>query len=66
MKTQLLYSIICYLPTRVSFPEMEECCNDINVTYDRLQANNRIFKFYGEKVSHLKYVIEVLLLKEIY
>lgn len=65
MKTQLLYSTICFLPTRISFPEMRECCIDVDVTYDRLEAN-RVFRFYGEKVSDLEHIINVLELKEIY
>ena len=63
METELLYSETCFVPLNVNKAKLKKACESKNVTFDKIEDAPRVYKFYAERETDLRFIIFTLLLK---
>lgn len=56
METQLLYMQVLYVPLNIRYPDLRKDCKDNNITLEYYKAFPRVFAFYCEEESGLRYI----------
>lgn len=56
METQLLYMQVLYVPLNIRYPELFNDCRNNNIVWEYYKAYPRVFAFYCEEESGLRFI----------